>query len=113
MKGDAMAVSDRNWGEYCVALRKQMFMAEKFETTVKIEEIHVQSGTTVPLIDLRKPAYWKAGRSGKRSWDGAEKNGIEVDFAVADDGCVHFVTFSLDESRRGTLERFIERRQKQ
>lgn len=105
-----MAVTDRNWIDYCVSLRKKMFIAEQFTTTVKIEEIHTQSQTSVALTELRKPAYWKAGRAGKWNWTGAEKNGIEVDFETGDDGQVHAVTFSLDESRRATLERFIERR---
>jgi len=105
-----VAIKDRNWDDFCVELRKRMFRAGEFQARIEILEIHKLSGTTSSLSDFQKPAYWNACRSGKRNGDGAARSGIEIHFDIEDDGSVQFVTFSLDESRRGTLERFIERR---
>jgi|GEM_PF-5307421 len=88
-----------------------MFRLEEFQTIVSIEEIRKVSETTVPIAELKKPGYWAACQRGKRDWQCAEKNGIEVTYEVEEDGSVHSVTFHLDESRKGTLQRFIERRQ--
>ena len=98
------------WVEYCVNLRKRMFQEEKFEIKVSIAKIQKQSGTDVSLADLRKPGYWNQCRDGKKDWDTAQKNGLELDFNVEADGKVAFITFRLDDNRRGTLKRFIERR---
>jgi|SRR5579871_5064337 len=103
-------INDRNWSEFCISMRKRMFSAEEFETTVGVDEIHRLSGATISMAEHRKPSFWNACQSGKRNGAGAAKNGIEFSYEVGDDGNVHTVTFRLDDSRRGTLERFIERR---
>lgn len=85
-----MPKGDNCWGELYRELREQI-EARRF--TLSVEEIHRRTGTTVSLNELRKPGYWNACRDGGPSWDTAQKNGLELDFNVEDDGNVHFVTF--------------------
>lgn len=105
-----MANAKDNWGNFCVNLRMRMFKEETFEVKVSVTKIQKQSGTEVSLADLRKPGYWNQCRDGKKDWSNAQKHGIELNFDVEPDGKVAFVTFRLDENRRATLERFIERK---
>lgn len=105
-----MPVGDKCWVEYSEALRKKMFQRGIFELRVPMEDIHYETGTTVPFHELRNPGYWNACRDARRDWDTFQKYGVELVFEVEPDGHVHFVTFRLDSSRRESLERMLQRR---
>jgi len=86
-----------------------MFREGRFEITVTTEEIHRESRTDVEFSELKKPSYWNQCRDAKPYWDTFQKNGIELDFDVEADGKVRLVTFRLDDRRRATLERNLQR----
>ena len=44
--------------------------------------------------------------SGAEDWNTAQKQGLELDYALGDVGYVKTVTFRLDSKRRETFERF-------
>lgn len=85
-----MPRGDNCWVKLCRELREQI---ETRRITLSVEEIHRRTGTTIPLNELRNPGYWNACRDGRPSYDTTQKNGLELDFNVEDDGKVHFVTF--------------------
>jgi len=104
-----MPAGDRCWVEYSELLRKRMFQDGVPEITVPMEEIHADTKTDVSFAELRRPGYWNPCRDAAKDWDTFQKNGIELDFEVESDGCIHFVTFRLDARRRATMERFQNR----
>lgn len=110
LKRESVGHRDKCWTEYAVTLRKRMFLEGKYELTLASEEVKRNSGTDSKMSDLRNPKYWKAVRDAKTGWDTLSKNGVEVDFDVADDGLVHSLVFRLDETWSGVLERALKRK---
>jgi hypothetical protein len=104
-----MPVGDKCWVDYAEKLRRRMYREGIFELTVPTEEVHADTGTDVPLSELKKPGYWNPVRDAKNDWDTLPRNGILVDFTVNDEGKVDSVTFKLDESRSEHLRRVLER----
>ncbi len=91
---------------YCEALRKRMFREQVTELTIAVEDVHADSGTDMTLAELRKPSLWSYCMSGAEDWNTAQKQGLELDYALGDVGYVKTVTFRLDSKWRETFERF-------
>ncbi len=102
-----MPLDKKCWGNYGTLLRKRMFQERRFNITVSIEDIRIESSTRVTVSGLGKPGFWEPIREVKSGWDLLFKQGVLADFC-ATDGKVTEVTFSLEKSRRQHLERLIE-----
>lgn len=104
-----MAVKNLSWIKYAEQLRKRMFREQMSEITLPVEEVEQNSGADAAVCDLRSSRFWTGVQGGKMVSDALRRNGIEVDFDVKDDGRVHELTFSLDETWRGIQERALLR----
>ena len=105
-KEAAMPRGDKCWVNYCEALRKRMFREQVTELTIAVEDVHADSGTVMTVEELRKPSLWSYCMSEAEGWDTVQKCGLELDYALGDNGYVKTVTFRLDSKWRETFERF-------
>ena len=104
-----MAVTDHCWVNYGIRLRKEMIQNRVFAVTKPIEEVESESGADMDPIDIRSVRFWSACRAAKPSFNTLSRKGVLIDFQPNEHGKIDMLTFMLDESWRGFLQRLIER----
>ena len=100
---------DKCWKDWAEGVRKFLMINRVHETTKSVADIRSESGTSEPMSNLIDRRFWTGFRSGKIHHGAIARQGLEINFELDRAGKVGAVTFRLNETWRGVMERAIQR----